>query len=406
MERGYAGVGIDEIGAAVGISGPAVYRHVAGKEQLLTEIALNWLDEITTRIQSVRDTHLSGVKIDPEEQHRRVLQTGVDYCLATIPHLTVVLRYVHPGIEHEAFAPRALTESLPEETVQTGLDEARSFAVERFARMRDTLAHSLRHFNPSMPQQSMSVYTRAAAALVLGAASSDRDISHSARSNALVMAAMRLLRTPLIEGEMSIIKNDVPGWSRASRREQILRTAVRMFRERGYGGVSMADIAGEVGITASASYRHFVSKDDLLATAMLRTANRFVSGLGESLLSAHSADQAMTNMLHRYVMDTLADRDMALVTGRERFHLAEEPRAELHRLERVVFDEWSLALAALRPEYSPAERDLLIAAAHRVIVEMAYAWGNASADSLENMLFRMAQSILGVGQPVSAGEAA
>ncbi|WP_258553321.1 TetR/AcrR family transcriptional regulator [Dermatophilus congolensis] len=205
---------------------------------------------------------------------------------------------------------------------------------------------------------------------------------------------------------MSIIKNDVPGWSRASRREQILRTAVRMFRERGYGGVSMADIAGEVGITASASYRHFVSKDDLLATAMLRTANRFVSGLGESLLSAHSADQAMTNMLHRYVMDTLADRDMALVTGRERFHLAEEPRAELHRLERVVFDEWSLALAALRPEYSPAERDLLIAAAHRVIVEMAYAWGNASADSLENMLFRMAQSILGVGQPVSAGEAA
>src|SRR5690606_21295862 len=34
-QRGYSGVSLEEIGAAVGVSGPAVYRHFAGKQALL-----------------------------------------------------------------------------------------------------------------------------------------------------------------------------------------------------------------------------------------------------------------------------------------------------------------------------------------------------------------------------------
>jgi AcrR family transcriptional regulator len=39
-ERGFHGVGVDEIGAAVGISGPALYRHFAGKDAMLAELLL------------------------------------------------------------------------------------------------------------------------------------------------------------------------------------------------------------------------------------------------------------------------------------------------------------------------------------------------------------------------------
>jgi len=38
--RGFHGVSIDEIGAAVGMSGPALYRHFAGKEAVLSEMLL------------------------------------------------------------------------------------------------------------------------------------------------------------------------------------------------------------------------------------------------------------------------------------------------------------------------------------------------------------------------------
>ena len=37
-ERGYRGTSIEDIGAAVGMTGPAIYRHFASKEALLTEL--------------------------------------------------------------------------------------------------------------------------------------------------------------------------------------------------------------------------------------------------------------------------------------------------------------------------------------------------------------------------------
>lgn len=40
-ERGYSGVSLEELGAAVGISGPAVYRHFANKQALLGAILVN-----------------------------------------------------------------------------------------------------------------------------------------------------------------------------------------------------------------------------------------------------------------------------------------------------------------------------------------------------------------------------
>src|SRR5690349_20145034 len=37
-ERGFLGVGVDEIGRAVGISGPGLYRHFAGKDAMLADL--------------------------------------------------------------------------------------------------------------------------------------------------------------------------------------------------------------------------------------------------------------------------------------------------------------------------------------------------------------------------------
>jgi AcrR family transcriptional regulator len=39
-ERGYHGVSIDDLGAAVGITGPGIYRHFGGKEDILAQMLL------------------------------------------------------------------------------------------------------------------------------------------------------------------------------------------------------------------------------------------------------------------------------------------------------------------------------------------------------------------------------
>src|SRR5688572_18009938 len=44
--NGFAAVGIDDIGAAVGVSGPAIYRHFAGKDAVLAAVLLDAVESI------------------------------------------------------------------------------------------------------------------------------------------------------------------------------------------------------------------------------------------------------------------------------------------------------------------------------------------------------------------------
>jgi AcrR family transcriptional regulator len=47
-ERGFHAVGIDEIGSAAGITGPGVYRHFPGKDDLLTSVLEHATDDLWT----------------------------------------------------------------------------------------------------------------------------------------------------------------------------------------------------------------------------------------------------------------------------------------------------------------------------------------------------------------------
>jgi TetR/AcrR family transcriptional repressor of nem operon len=51
-------------------------------------------------------------------------------------------------------------------------------------------------------------------------------------------------------------------------RKRIVETAARLFRERGVPAVSVADVMAEVGLTHGGFYKHFASKDALVAEAV------------------------------------------------------------------------------------------------------------------------------------------
>lgn len=46
-------------------------------------------------------------------------------------------------------------------------------------------------------------------------------------------------------------------------KEKILKTALKMFAEKGYEAVSVSEISGELGITKGALYRHYKNKRDI-----------------------------------------------------------------------------------------------------------------------------------------------
>ncbi len=56
----------------------------------------------------------------------------------------------------------------------------------------------------------------------------------------------------------------------AENRERIVETAARLFRERGFEGIGVADLMGAAGLTHGGFYGHFASKEDLMAEACER----------------------------------------------------------------------------------------------------------------------------------------
>jgi TetR/AcrR family transcriptional repressor of nem operon len=53
----------------------------------------------------------------------------------------------------------------------------------------------------------------------------------------------------------------------AESRERILDAAARLFRERGFDGIGVADLMRQAGLTHGGFYSHFASKEDLMVQA-------------------------------------------------------------------------------------------------------------------------------------------
>lgn len=75
-ERGYNGVSLEDIGAAVGVSGPAVYRHFAGKQALLGAVLIEVSRDLVDGGSSV-----AAVAVTPDDRIRDLIVFHVDFAL-------------------------------------------------------------------------------------------------------------------------------------------------------------------------------------------------------------------------------------------------------------------------------------------------------------------------------------
>jgi len=85
-------------------------------------------------------------------------------------------------------------------------------------------------------------------------------------------------------------------------RARIVETASTLFRERGYDGVSVADLMAAAGFTHGGFYKHFRSKADLMAEA---AASGFAGAV--AYLSRVDAAQYVTEYLSRPHRDSFGD---------------------------------------------------------------------------------------------------
>jgi AcrR family transcriptional regulator len=60
-----------------------------------------------------------------------------------------------------------------------------------------------------------------------------------------------------------------------TRKEEIIKTAAKLFKEKGYSAVTMRDLAAAMGIKAASLYNHITSKQDILKAIIVSLAEEF-----------------------------------------------------------------------------------------------------------------------------------
>jgi AcrR family transcriptional regulator len=116
----------------------------------------------------------------------------------------------------------------------------------------------------------------------------------------------------------------------------IIEGAAVLFAERGYSGVSMQEIGHSVGISASALYRHFRDKDDLLRAVMIDTLDEIIA-----VVQAH-ADDPPSARLERCLVDFVAwgleNPERSATFTRERSRLRGDAAAEPAKQDKAFMD--------------------------------------------------------------------
>ncbi len=91
----------------------------------------------------------------------------------------------------------------------------------------------------------------------------------------------------------------------AQNRDRVLDVAARLFRERGFDGIGVADLMKSAGLTHGGFYGQFASKEDLMAQACVRAGSHSLKKFEAA--AERTPDSPLTGVAHMYL--SAAHRD-------------------------------------------------------------------------------------------------
>jgi len=168
----------------------------------------------------------------------------------------------------------------------------------------------------------------------------------------------------------------------SARREELTRTAARLFAERGYHGTSLADLAEALGIQKASLYHHIDSKEDLLWEVARSGAAAFHAALDE-VPESLPATEKIRLALRAHLRVVAEQLDAATVFTREWRALEGERRASF-LAERRRYEERIRELFREGVERGELRTDLDVATAALLLLSAAnwaYTWLREGADT-------------------------
>ncbi|MCW2846915.1 MAG: TetR/AcrR family transcriptional regulator [Marmoricola sp.] len=183
-----------------------------------------------------------------------------------------------------------------------------------------------------------------------------------------------------------------------NRREQILEIAAELFAEKGFRGVSIAELGAACGFSGPAIYRHFRSKDAVLAEMLVSISTELLTVGRQRVRDAGTAEEALRALIDWHVTFALEHKALIVVQDRDWSALPVEARENVRDTQRKYVEVWVKQLRAIHPD--------LAAKPARASVHAAFGLLNSTPHSaflppeeMRGLLAGMAAQALGCAVP-------
>ena len=184
-----------------------------------------------------------------------------------------------------------------------------------------------------------------------------------------------------------------------ARREQLLDATAELVAARGFHSVGIAEIGAAAGVSGSAIYRHFDTKQDLLVAVLDGVVNALLAGAQAAVRDAAGPDDALAELVQRHLEFALDNRAVITVWSQEAINLPADDHRRLRRLQRAYVQVWADALVAARPELGAAGGVAVASAAIGLLNSVAAFDTSLPDDELGALVGAMARRALLVDVP-------
>lgn len=181
--------------------------------------------------------------------------------------------------------------------------------------------------------------------------------------------------------------------ARSGRREQILDSAAELFATRGFHGVSVADLGAAVGISGPALYKHFTSKDAVLAEMLESHSEQLLVEGRRRVAAAAGPTEALASLVDWHVDFALRNRPVIVVQDRDWASLPAASRERVRATQLAYVDLWAGQLALLGQEDTHA----MAHAAFGLLNSTPHS-GRLPDERMRSLLRHMALGALGLGE--------
>jgi AcrR family transcriptional regulator len=133
-----------------------------------------------------------------------------------------------------------------------------------------------------------------------------------------------------------------------TRRAAILQAAARLFAERGFRAVGMADIGEAAGMSAASLYRFFTGKGAILGALWDQALTEVSAAAHEAVTEAESADERLELILRAHARLLVTKySDVGNLVRRGTVALPKDEREALSDKERVYLGLWAAQMREL-----------------------------------------------------------